>query len=66
MARHSARPKTRKAKITEAVKAARGADRSAHFAEGKTARMWGHPPTTTRNQRRDANRDACRGRVSDW
>lgn len=60
-----ARPKTRKAKVVAAVKAARGEDRKAHFAEGKTARMWRPCPTMTRNQRREQSRKACRERVRD-
>lgn len=54
-------------RIHASIKAQRGLDRAEHFAKGgDLVQYWGGPKTVTRNRKRDASRNACRGTVKDY
>lgn len=57
--------KSKKNNIIRNVKAARGLDRAAHFANGGTLLEWmGGPRLVTADRKKKASKKACRGRVN--
>lgn len=52
-------------KAVETLKRIRGAERRMHFEAGGTPEAWRGRSWTTRDRRKESNRKACRGPISD-
>lgn len=52
-------------KAVAASKRIRGAERRMHFAAGGTPQSWRGRSWTTTDRRKESNRKACRGPISD-
>lgn len=66
MARKIKRIRSKSAKVATQmahIKAQRGLDRIAHFAEGKDLASWRGCHTVTKDLKREAARRACRAKV---
>ncbi len=66
MARKIKRTRGKTAKVATQmahIKAQRGLDREAHFAEGKDLASWRGCHTVTKDRKREASRRACRTKV---
>lgn len=60
-----ARRKTKADRIREHSKAVRGLERKAHFEAGGTVEQWRGRKQVTTDRRKQASKQACRGRVQE-